>query len=64
MRSLKVKSSLMVGGGVVSLLFAAVLLGTGQLVFGGIFLGVSLLFIYLRLKPKSKATESVNPGAP
>ena len=42
MRILKINNFLMLGASGVSLLLAAVLLGTGQLPFSGLFLGVSV----------------------
>ena len=52
MRILKINNFLMLGASGVSLLLAAALLGTGQLPFSGLFLGVSVLFFFLWLKPK------------
>ena len=52
MIGLKITGFLMLGASGVSLLLATVLLGAGQLAFSGLFLGVSVLFFYLWIKPK------------
>lgn len=64
MKILKINNFLMLGASGISLLLAAALLGAGQLPFSGLFLGVSVLFFFLWLKPKRRLPESVKPGLP
>ena len=64
MKILKINNFLMLGASGISLLLAAVLLGTGQLPFSGLFLGVSVLLLFLWLKSKRRLPESVKPGLP
>jgi hypothetical protein len=64
MTILKVNNFLMLGASGVSLLLAAVLLGTGQLPFSGLFLGVGLLLLFLWLKSRKGSQENVKPSSP
>jgi hypothetical protein len=50
MKFLKLKNFLLLGATGITILLAAVLLGAGQLVFSGLFLGGGILFFYLWLK--------------
>ena len=64
MKFLKLKNFLLLGATGISILLAAVLLGAGQLVFSGLFLGGGILFFYLWLKSKKVAREDEKPTLP
>ena len=64
MRMLKINNFLMLGASGVSLLLAAVLLGTGQLLFSGICFGACLLLLLLGRSPRRSSQVNVKPGSP